>query len=337
MTTTADRIRIFDLHCDTLDRLVENAAVPNFEFEDEEHLHLERAGSLDDNNCHLSLKRMEAFDWCQCFAIYVPDTLAGDAAWHFYTQIKRYFDEQLEKHAGRLEQIHNPARISGVLASGKAAALLTVEGGSFLETSLDHIEDLARDGVKMMTLTWNAPNALASGSTAHGGITPFGKQAVAALEHHGITVDVSHLNDESFADLQAIATRPFVASHSNARAICNHPRNLSDDQFRAIRDVGGLVGLNYFNEFLIEEKRPVTPEDIYCHINHWLELDGGNTIALGSDYDGADIPAWLDPGDQLPTLFDGVAHTFGRPIAERLFFTNAHRFFTAAATASLPR
>ncbi|MCL2881888.1 MAG: membrane dipeptidase [Coriobacteriia bacterium] len=320
------RIRVFDLHCDTLDRLAlggefaEPGQDPRIDVP---------PASLRTNSAHISLDRMQGFDWCQCFAVFIPDELSGVKAWGFYQQVQSYFTSQLRAHADRLMQVHRAADIEAALTSGRCAALLTIEGGSFLQDSLEPISQIARDGVKMLTLTWNAPNAIASGSTSVGGLTPFGKQVVRALEEQRIIVDVSHLNDESFFDVAHVATRPFAASHSNARAICDHPRNLTNEQFHLIAERGGVVGLNYFNEFLTTEKRESTPDDLLRHLDHWLALGGEKTIALGSDYDGADIAAWLTPCDKVAALHALVTQEFGPQVADDLFFNNAQRFFAS--------
>ena len=318
------RIRVFDLHCDTLDRL---ALGGEFAEPGQDPLVDAPPASLRTNSAHISLDHMRDFDWCQCFAVFIPDDLSGAKAWDFYQQVRSYFADQLQAHEDRLTQIRDAAALDATLTSGRCAALLTIEGGSFLTDSLEPLDVIARDGARMLTLTWNAPNAVASGSTSTGGLTHFGEQVVRALEEHRIVVDVSHLNDESFFDVARVATQPFAASHSNSRAICDHPRNLTDEQFSIISERGGVVGLNYFNEFLTAEKRAATPDDLLRHLDHWLSLGGENTIALGSDYDGADIADWLTPCDQVAAVHALVSSEFGASVADDLFFNNARRFF----------
>ncbi|MCL2632135.1 MAG: membrane dipeptidase [Coriobacteriia bacterium] len=322
---------IIDLHCDTLVNLIDPANPSDFEFigfNQQTELYAASGVSLADNNVHLSLSRMQPFDWCQCMAIFISDRFIGETAWNFYRQVKRFFDEQLIVHYDQVTQAHEPADIWRAFAQNKSAAMLTIEGGSFLQNSLTHIDDIAADGVKMLTLTWNRQNAIASGVSATGGLSNFGREVVKTLEEHRIIVDVSHLNDQSFADVNAAATRPYLASHSNSRAICDHPRNLTDNQFKALCANGGIVGLNYYTDFLVAEKRPVTPTDILRHLDHWLELGGEKHVALGSDFDGADMPEWLSSCDKVAVLYDHVATEFGRQIAGNLFFWNAYRFFS---------
>ena len=326
----ASRLRVFDLHCDTLVSLFNTGEPNQFVFDDftqQTELEMPASRSLNQNDLQVSLQRMQTIDWCQCFAVFIPEQFSGELAWHFYRQIKRSFDRQLLDHADRMAQVINATDIEEVLAARQCAALLTIEGAAFLQNSLDHIDDLAADHVKMLALTWNNQNALASGTQATGGLTNFGRQAVRALQQHQIVIDVSHLNDQSFNDLTAATEGPLVASHSNSRAVCDHPRNLTDAQFRTICERGGLVGLNFHNDFITTEQRRATPDDLLRHIDHWLTLDGMHCIALGSDYDGADLPDWINSCDKLPDLYNHVQRAFDSTIADRLFFANAQRFW----------
>lgn len=208
--------------------------------------------------------------------------------------------------------------------------MLTVEGCSFLEDDAQaepRLDALAEAGVRMATLTWNGPNALGSGNDTSDGLTSFGRRMIRGLEERGIVVDASHLNDAGFRDLLAVAERPFVCSHSNARAVCPHPRNLEDWQLREIADRGGIVGLNFYNAFLREDDAEVTPDDVLRHVDHMLNVAGEDLLALGSDYDGSDVPCWLDPCDKVADLYALLARECGPAIAERIFHGNAERFF----------
>lgn len=336
-TVPTDHVRVFDLHCDTLDRLVlgDDSFIRLVDGDPSLLCDLGMANqpppssqaTLKNNSFHVSLERVAAFDWCQCFAVFIPDALQGETAWRFYQTVKQYFKQQLAEQQDCLQQAWDFPDIELAFAAARSAAIATIEGASFFEHSLAPVDEIAQDGVKLITLTWNNQNAIAAGAHAQGGFSSFGRKLVAALEEQQITIDVSHLNDQSFKDLRSMVRRPFLASHSNSRAICNHPRNLTDDQFRAIQDCGGVVGLNYCNYFLVEDSRPVMPEDVLRHLDHWLKLDGELNIALGSDYDGADMPDWLSPCENLSQLYGHVQQEFGNQIAEKLFFQNAHDFY----------
>lgn len=324
------KMPVFDLHCDTLDRLsLRNSTVyPDFAVQNKkEGISVNRLTSLYDNDAHMSLARMSNYAWCQCFAIFVPDVLQGEDARRLYEQVKSFFKEQCKTYPYEITAIRHAQEIPTAIATDKCAALLTVEGASFFTDSLAPLDDLELDGVRMVTLTWNGQNAIASGNQTHAGFSIFGKEVVKGLENRRIVVDVSHLNDEGFAEFLEFSRRPFAASHSNSRAVCEHPRNLTDDQFRAIADRGGVVGLNFYNGFLTAEKREATSEDMLRHIEHWLDLGGERAVTLGSDYDGCDVAAWLKPSDKIHVLYGEIARVFGDPIAKKIFFDNAYNFF----------
>jgi len=141
---------------------------------------------------------------------------------------------------------------------GHVAALMGVEGGHAIENSLEKLDSLYRLGVRYMTLTWNNGNDWAGSSAdpkRHGGLTPFGRQVVRRMNELGMLVDVSHVSDETFWDVIATSTRPVIASHSSCRALAHHPRNLSDDELRAVAKNGGVVGINFYPVFLDEHFR----------------------------------------------------------------------------------
>nr|WP_255348646.1 membrane dipeptidase [Olsenella sp. oral taxon 809] len=250
-----------------------------------------------------------------------------------------YFAEQVARHADAVAQVRTAGEVDAAVASGRVAAFLTLEGASPMEGELGYLERLHEDGVRMVTLCWNGRNALASGHETCDGLSALGRRAVRRMGELGMVVDASHLNDEGFADLLACSDAPFVASHSNSRAVCGHPRNLTDDQFRAIVERGGLVGLNYFRAFVTERAaadgamvagRP-TPEvsfdELAAHVEHFLDLGGEDAIALGSDYDGSEVPDWLDSCQRLPAFHERMAARFGDELCEKVFFSNARDFF----------
>ena len=148
--------------------------------------------------------------------------------------------------------------VRAAAARGHIAALMGVEGGHAIENSLAKLDSLYRLGVRYMTLTWNNGNDWAGSSTdvrRNGGLTAFGRRVVRRMNELGMLVDVSHVSDATVRDVLATTTRPVIASHSSCRALSHHPRNLTDDQLRAIAQNGGVVGINFYPVFLDDHFR----------------------------------------------------------------------------------
>lgn len=329
MPIITEPTRIFDLHCDTLDRLALHSIMPEAGFMAEDAaIPAHRMQSLADNDCHIDLQRMAraGYAWCQCFAAFIPDDIGVEGGYRVFDTVRRYFAGQLAQHAALVEQVRDARDIRSIVDAGRCAAVFTVEGGSFIGEDTDRIHEAADAGVKMLTLTWNDKNAIASGNKTGDGLSRFGREAVRALEQRRVAVDVSHLNDRSFWDVLDAAQRPVAASHSNARAVCGHPRNLTDDQFRAIAERGGIVGLNFCQRFLTDAPH-ATRDDVLRHVDHLLELGGERVLALGSDYDGCDVPAWLEPAEKIGDLHTLLSEQFGGQIADAVCFENACAFF----------
>ncbi len=305
---------LFDLHCDTITRLYTGERL---EKDDRE---------LRSNHAHIDLERMRHFQWCQSFAIFMPDHYRGEAAIRYFAENYAYFCTQLEKNSDIITQAKTTGEILSALGQGKSAAWLTVEGGSVLAGDLGRVCRLQECGVKMLSLTWNGANELGSGNLTENGLTDFGKAAIGELEQAGIVVDVSHLNDAGFWEAAKLAKKPMAASHSNARAVCPHLRNLTDDQIRFLAETGGLIGLNFYTAFISGREDPPF-EDLAKHVAHFLELGGEDVLALGSDYDGADMPSWLEPAERMETLYEKMQQEFGAKITEKVFFQNAFSFF----------
>lgn len=323
------KLRFLDLHCDTITR--ERGTDPSANSYDLAEGRVETV-SLVDNGFHIDLHRLpEEWDWCQTFALFIPDEYRGQAAIDYFDRCAAAFRRQMEAHEKLIRQVRTPAELETALAEGKRAAILAVEGGAALGGRLEMLERLREEGVRMMTLTWNGVNEIGSGSDSRMGLTSFGRQAVARMEELGMMVDVSHLNDPGFWEVAKMARRPFLATHSDSRAVRDHSRNLTDEQFRVIRDMGGIVGINFCTMFLADVemgRRDVTPEQLMAHILHFLDLGGEDCVALGSDFDGATLPAFLDGAHSLGTLRDVMlAAGLGEDLTDKICFSNALDFW----------
>lgn len=302
-----------DLHCDTLTAPGGTGC----------------ADTLDDPEKALSLSALPAgVRWAQCFAIFIPDTLRGQAAIAYYDRWRESFWRQMGKFSDRVLPCHDARDMDAAWAAGKAAAFLTVENGSAFAGNVERVRLLAEQGVRAVTLTWNGENELGSGHETDRGLTGFGRRAVREMERLGVLVDASHLNDRGFFDLLDIAEKPFLATHSNARSVCAHKRNLTDEMIRELARRGCLVGLNYYVRFLRDDGAPCGLDDLYRHAMRFFELGAKQNLALGSDFDGAEVPDCLSsPTRALDFYAYLLARGIPREDADGVFWRNARTFF----------
>ena len=330
--TTGARLPIdsFDMHADTIDVLGMRSHAPYANFNNK------FSGDLADTNAQISANRMGGVRWAQCYAIWIPDAegdVQGDIpAIEWYREGVAWFNRQMEEQSDTFAQVRKFSDIPSILDEGKVAAILTVENAACLDAGLEVVDEFERDGVLIAGVTWNYKNVLGSGNEyPDQGLSQLGREYVAALEEHGIVADVSHLNEKGFWELDEIATKPYVATHSNARSVCGHLRNLTDEQFGALTARGGVVGLNFHEGFVREGGYAYTFDELSAHVDHWLSLGGEDHIALGSDRDGADVPTWLADCSGQQALFERFEERFGLDVTRKLFYENALRFFSSVS------
>ena len=273
------RFPVFDLHCDTALALLG---------ED-----VNQAGSLASNKGHIDLNRAEKLaGYCQCFACFTTPYMEQ---WHHITPTLVFEREiatiqrEIDKNKKRISIAYTPEDVIANQEKGKMSAILTIEGPAGFGFDPELLESMFLAGFRISTLGWNESNPLTGSNQTGGGFTELGKAYVRQAQSLGILVDVSHISDEGFWDIMKITQAPVIASHSNSRALCNHSRNLTDDMFRAIRDSGGVAGINQFADFLGQKP---TLDTVCDHIFHFMELDPeGKHIALGGDLDGCEALA----------------------------------------------
>ncbi len=304
-------MRLFDLHCDTLTECYQ------------------KQETLLQNHRHVDLIRGEKLEaWAQLFAVWIPDGVRGEAAFEYGCAVLDFARAEAERYADRLRIVEDAEGLKTALDTGRCAGILTVEGAAVLAGDLRHLDDLASRGVKLITLTWNGTNELGHGclSGCPDGLTAFGKAAVKRMEELSILPDVSHLNEAGFWDVAETFSGPFLATHSVSAALCASPRNLKDSQFAEIRRRGGLVGLNFCASQLGEQSF----EAIERHLDHYLSLDGGNTVAFGADLDGTDLPADWGGIQVMERLYDYLCRkNYDASCLDKVFFSNCYDFFTA--------
>lgn len=262
---------IFDSHIDTLSRLMEVDQ------------------TLTDNQGHVDLAKLRKNGkGAQFFAAFVSPTFYHGKALHNTLEMLDLFWQWMEEYPEYLAFAGSGADIVQILNSGKMACLLAIEGGEALEGKLANLRMFYRLGVRLLTLTWNHRNDLASGAlegNEGGGLSLFGQAVVDEMNKLGMLVDVSHLNEPGFWDVIRVSKSPIIASHSNARALCDHPRNLTDEQVRAVADKGGVIGVNFCPAFLAKNRR-ATIHEVVQQIEYLVKVGGIECVGIGSDFDG---------------------------------------------------
>lgn len=306
------KIPYFDAHCDTVSR-------------GEYH-----SWDLKENPGHIDLQRSRALGrYAQFFALFgeVNEVPEGQM-WNVCCALHDRLLGELAKNSDRAVLCRTGEEIDAAVNGGKIAAILSIESADLLDCRIERIETVAAWGTRFMNLTWNDPNAI-SGTNCRErdrGLSAHGKDFVRELEANRIYADVSHLSDAGFWDLMKMARRPVVASHSNARALCDHSRNLTDDMFRAIRDSGGVVGLNFYRTFVGGSG---DMDALIAHMEHFLELGGEKTVCFGSDMDGCNpLVAGIDGLQSVGNLYEQLRQRgYHESLLEDLFWNNLRRLF----------
>ena len=300
-----------DLHCDTIDRIADSG------------LSLRDGAGLQ-----LTLDKLRvAGSVLQCFALFV-DLRRWPDPWARFLTLADAYDRAVAANADRLCPVLAPADLDRARGTGRIASVLTIEEGGVFGGDLGRLRQAHRRGVRLVTLTWNHPNGLAAPNGRPGGLTETGRQVLHELERLRMAVDVSHLGDDGFWDVARLARRPFCASHSSARALCDHPRDLTDPMLRAVADSGGVVGVNFYAPFV--GTSPVTrTEDLVRHVRHLLDVAGTGAVALGSDFDGIDCELELGDAAGLPLLARALRRSgLSEEVVERVCWRNAWDYFS---------
>lgn len=308
-----DQICVFDAHCDTISRCWR-------EYE-----------GLDRNSGALSLERTACFgQYCQIFALWTADGYTGhppggDSLERAYQALLRCFKDQMARNADRIVQCRSAQDVGRAHSQGKAAAFLSVEGAELLGCDLERLEQAAADGVMAINLTWNHANALSGSSQEEPGrgLSQLGRRFVTRMEELHILVDVSHLSEAGFWDVAEMARKPFIASHSNVKSVCDHTRNLTDDQITAIIRNQGAIGLNFYEGF-VGGGRDL--DAVRAHLDHILDLGGASCAMLGGDWDGCDLIDDLPSIDRLDRFYEHLlCHGYDETVVRDLFYNNLMR------------
>lgn len=304
---------ICDCHCDTLTELYKKGT------------------SLYANDQHFDIQRQIALGGgLQFCAIFVPTHEFRYYGGLRYTLqlLDKYLQEVKKLHADGIDvlQVLTKEDAADVL-NHKAATLLAIEEGGAIDGSLEALRCLYTLGVRAMTLTWSNRNDIADGvneESSGGGLTVFGRQVVAEMNKLGMLVDVSHIAPAGFWDVIETSSKPIIATHSNAKALCPHPRNLDDKQILAIKENDGLIGVTFAGQFLEHDYNDACIESIYRHIDYMLNLMGNDDhIGFGSDFDGISHPPYNLHGVQdYSAVYEYLSKKYSASTVEKITHKN---------------
>jgi membrane dipeptidase len=304
---------IIDAHCDVLSKLYMD---PSIDFSDEQ-------SGLD-----ASLPKLVRGNvLLQCFAIWIPERAEGAGMDHLLAYAELFREKIIKKGSFRFVRTSEDLRKAAAL--GKRCALLTMEGADALHGSFSHLRTMFDLGVRCLGLTWNYANWAADGimEPRAGGLTVKGQKLVQECNDLGIILDVSHLSEAGFWELAELSSKPFIASHSNVKEICPHPRNLTKDQVETIARQGGVIGVNFYPPFLTKNESAGI-SDVLRHIETLCEWGGEKACGLGSDYDGISRkPAGLEDAASFEKLQDAICKIYSAEQAERILYRNWFEFF----------
>ncbi|MBR0325000.1 MAG: dipeptidase [Selenomonadales bacterium] len=287
-------MRCIDLHADTISALMCGVS----------------KGSLRENTGQVDIMKLIVGGVSTQFLACYFDKTNVDSPYQMAKDMIRFAKKEMAECADAVMLARSAADIKQAEREGKIAAFLTIEEGGALEGKSERLAEFYEDGVRLITLTWNYPNEIGYPNIgyrdADKGLTSFGREIVSEMERLGMLVDVSHLSDKGFYDVAEMMTKPFIASHSNARSITEHSRNLTDDMIRRVAEAGGVIGLNFANIFLGDS--PVSRiADMVRHARHIYEIGGRDVLALGSDFDGIDPDVEIRDASMLSLLWDSMA------------------------------
>ena len=301
---------MIDLHCDTIMQLLDH---PD-------------SGDLYRNTWKIDIEKLQkAHSKVQDFALFINLGDTNDP-YGRYEEMRNLCTTQIHLYGEHIQHVLSYQDVESVYKSGKIGALMSIEEGGVLG-DLDKLKQAYQDGVRLITLTWNYPNSLGEPHCGeqHKKLTPKGIEFVEAMQDLGIIVDCSHLNDAGTEQLGDILDVPFIASHSNAREVTAHTRNLPDNLIKLIANKGGVIGLNFAQSFL--GTSPVSRiEDIVKHGLYLINKGGEDVVALGTDFDGIKPNTEIKDASEMYRLYDAFKEA-GLSVdqCEKLFWKNADR------------
>lgn len=274
-------MRLIDMHCDTVYELFRK-----------------KNRNLKENTLSVDLEKMKAAgSEAQFFACFIYMKMFQgkerfSKGYQYALDMISFAKQEFGKYPEEILLVKANEEFLKNVDAGKMSAFLTVEEGGIVENDMGRLEHLYEEGIRLMTLLWNEENCMGYPNSRDTrimkqGLKPFGIETVERMNELGMLIDVSHMSDGGFWDVLKYSKKPVVASHSNARALCSHPRNLTDEMIRALAEHGGIAGLNLYPYF-VNASGKADIDDLVRHMEHMFDVGGEDFVAIGTDFDGFD-------------------------------------------------
>ena len=300
-------MRFIDTHCDTMGECIARS---------------EGKVTLQNNPGHINMEKLiKGGAMAEFFAIFIPthDSGAGKGVtlppYDYFQFVYKAYLKELEANKDVLAPACNYDDIMANKAASKVSSVLTVEDGVPLEGKMERLEEFYQKGVRLISFTWNYENSLGFPNSKdpeimNRGLKQFGLDCIARMNELGMLVDVSHLSDGGFWDVVKHSKKPFIASHSCCRALCNHTRNLTDEMLHALGEKGGVVGINFASQFLNEGAEYTDIQSVVRHMLHIRDKAGLDALGFGSDFDGITSTLEFKDYTGLPLIVDALKPHF---------------------------
>lgn len=317
------KLNLIDLHCDTFLRLMSPSKDGS-------------VATLKENNLHVDINKLRKVGAsAQMFAAFIP----GESLLKYgfngtpYEFLKATYDKmisEIEMNKDKIALATNYDDYMKNMADDRISAFLTIEEGSILDSKIERIDEVYEMGFRFLGLIWMPENCIGFSNSKDPklmakGLKPFGFQVIEKMNDIGMVIDVSHLSDGGFYDVATHSKAPFVATHSNCRALANETRNLTDDMIKVLANSGGIMGLNLLPDFLDASKKSRV-EFMVNHIKHIRNVGGIEAVAIGADFDGMSGDLEIDNVGDMDKLFNGLANAgFTSGEIDKIAYGNALR------------